>query len=148
MASLIPALRQISPTAVPSSPCRRMKAICASVNLDLFMVLPRPTARIAHAAKLEFSSKDRSEKSRSQRLGQIALDQVTSNYRGSRPLDDQPNALGIRKRAFCPLCAHAKTRWGAICFARGRATLPLLLPCSSMHKDIFLPAWVLLYDGN
>jgi hypothetical protein len=38
-----------------------MKAICASVNLDLFMVLPRPTARIAHAAKLEFSSKDRSE---------------------------------------------------------------------------------------
>jgi hypothetical protein len=25
------------------------------------MVLPRPTARIAHAAKLEFSSKDRSE---------------------------------------------------------------------------------------
>src|SRR6516164_8116923 len=54
-------LRQISPTAVPSSPCRRMKAICASVNFDLFMVLPRPTARIAHAAKLEFSSKDRSE---------------------------------------------------------------------------------------
>src|SRR5262249_50438450 len=39
-----------------------MKAICASVNLDLFMVLPRPTARIAHAAKLEFSSKDRSRK--------------------------------------------------------------------------------------
>src|SRR5262249_2636989 len=38
-----------------------MKAICASVNFDLFMVLPRPTARIAHAAKLEFSSKDRSE---------------------------------------------------------------------------------------
>src|SRR5215831_13554783 len=38
-----------------------MKAICASVNLDLFMVLPRPTARLAHAAKLEFSSKDRSE---------------------------------------------------------------------------------------
>src|SRR5215831_4938531 len=61
VASLIPALRQISPTAVPSSPCRRMKAICASVNFDLFMVLPRPTARIAHAAKLEFSSKDRSE---------------------------------------------------------------------------------------
>src|SRR5262249_7980801 len=60
-APLIPALRQISPTAVPSSPCRRMKAICASVNFDLFMVLPRPTARIAHAAKLEFSSNDRSE---------------------------------------------------------------------------------------
>src|SRR5262245_50459199 len=38
-----------------------MKAICASVNFDLFMVLPRPTARITHAAKLEFSSKDRSE---------------------------------------------------------------------------------------
>jgi hypothetical protein len=39
-----------------------MKAICVSVNFDLFMVLPHPTARIAHAAKLEFSSKDRSEK--------------------------------------------------------------------------------------
>src|SRR5262245_39739530 len=37
-----------------------MKAICASVNFDLFMVLPRPTARITHAAKLEFSSNDRS----------------------------------------------------------------------------------------
>jgi hypothetical protein len=31
-----------------------MKAICASVNFDRFMVLPRPTARISHAAKLEF----------------------------------------------------------------------------------------------
>jgi hypothetical protein len=30
-----------------------MKAICASVNFDLFMVFPRPTARITHAAKLE-----------------------------------------------------------------------------------------------
>ena len=47
--------------AEDSSLCRRMKAICASVNFDLFMVLPRPTARIAHAAKLEFSSNDRSE---------------------------------------------------------------------------------------
>jgi Domain of unknown function DUF488 len=41
---------------------RRMKAICASLNFDLFMILPpRPTARITHAAKLEFSSKDGSE---------------------------------------------------------------------------------------
>jgi hypothetical protein len=39
-----------------------MKAICASENLDLFMVLSRPTARISHAAKLEFSSKNRSSK--------------------------------------------------------------------------------------
>jgi hypothetical protein len=37
------------------------KAICASVNFDLFMVLPRPAARITLAAKLEFSSNDRSE---------------------------------------------------------------------------------------
>src|SRR6266536_3263128 len=58
----MPALRHTSPTAVPSSPCRRMKAICASENFDLFMVRPRPTARITHAAKLEFSSKDRSRK--------------------------------------------------------------------------------------
>jgi hypothetical protein len=51
-----------SPTGVPSSPCRRMKGICASENFDLFMVAPHPTARITHAAKLEFSSKDRPRK--------------------------------------------------------------------------------------
>jgi hypothetical protein len=62
VASLIPALRQTSPTAVPSSACHRTKAICASVNFDRFMVLPRPTARISHAAKLEFSSNLRSRK--------------------------------------------------------------------------------------
>src|SRR6516162_3659122 len=39
-----------------------MKAICASVNFDRFMVLPRPTARISRAAKLEFSSNLRSRK--------------------------------------------------------------------------------------
>jgi hypothetical protein len=39
-----------------------MKAICASVNFDLFMVFPRPTTRITHAAKLEFSSNLRSKK--------------------------------------------------------------------------------------
>src|SRR5262249_6261301 len=51
---------QTSPTAVPSSACRRMKAICASVNFDLFMVLPRSAARIADSAKLEVSSQARS----------------------------------------------------------------------------------------
>ena len=35
---------------------------CASVNFDLFMVFPRPTARITHAAKLESSSNLRSRK--------------------------------------------------------------------------------------
>src|SRR6266516_5486973 len=74
----MPALRHTSPTAVPSSPCRRMKAICASENFDLFMVLPRPTARITHAAKLEFSSKDRARK------------------RGAGH-DDQPCALQVRQ---------------------------------------------------
>ena len=39
-----------------------MKAICAYVNFDRFMVLPRPTARISRAAKLEFSSNLRSRK--------------------------------------------------------------------------------------
>jgi hypothetical protein len=29
----------MSPTAVPTSPCRRIKAICASLNFDLFIVL-------------------------------------------------------------------------------------------------------------
>ena len=31
------------------------------LNFDLFMALPRPTARITHAAKLEFPSKNRFE---------------------------------------------------------------------------------------
>jgi hypothetical protein len=46
---------------VPSSPCRRMKAICASENFHRFMVLPRPTARIIRAAELKFSSNHRSK---------------------------------------------------------------------------------------
>ena len=54
------AARQRRSQAAPA--CRRMKAICASVNFDRFMLLPRPAARIRHAAKLEFSSKDRSRK--------------------------------------------------------------------------------------
>jgi hypothetical protein len=62
VAWLIPALRQTWPTAVPSSACHRMKAICTSVNFDRFMVLPRLTARISHAAKLEFFSNLRSRK--------------------------------------------------------------------------------------
>jgi len=37
------------------------KAICGPVNFDLFMVLPCPAVRITHAAKLEISSKDRSD---------------------------------------------------------------------------------------
>jgi len=36
VASLMPALRHTSPTALPSYACRK-KAICASVNLDAFM---------------------------------------------------------------------------------------------------------------
>jgi hypothetical protein len=31
-----------------------MKAICASVNLDLFMVIPRPAARITHPLNWNF----------------------------------------------------------------------------------------------
>ena len=39
----MPALRHTSPTAVPSAACRKTKAICASVNLDAFMLcLPFP----------------------------------------------------------------------------------------------------------
>jgi hypothetical protein len=34
----------------------------ASANIDRFMVIPRPTARITEAAKLEFSSNNRSKK--------------------------------------------------------------------------------------
>src|SRR5262249_8339567 len=92
VASLIPALRQISPTAVPSSPCRRMRAICASVNFDLFMVLPRPTARITHAAKLEFSSKDRSDNREAGHNIQ-GLSHFRTERHPSRAVGDQHQAL-------------------------------------------------------
>src|SRR5262245_59516458 len=34
-----------------------MKAICGSVNFDLFMVLPRPAARITHPLNWNFPAK-------------------------------------------------------------------------------------------
>jgi hypothetical protein len=70
---------------VPSSPCRRMKATCASVNFDLFMVLPRPTARITHAAKLEFSSKDWSN---NREAGQVVRRPFTGDATNSRMFTD------------------------------------------------------------
>jgi hypothetical protein len=44
VAWLIPAFRQTSSTVTPSSPCRKMKAICCSLNRDFFMEYssPRP----------------------------------------------------------------------------------------------------------
>lgn len=39
VACLIPALRQITATGMPCSPCFRMKAFCASVNFDALMRL-------------------------------------------------------------------------------------------------------------
>jgi hypothetical protein len=57
----IPALRQTSPIAVPSSACRRMKAICASENFDRFIVLSPSNGPNRCAAKLEFSSNNRSK---------------------------------------------------------------------------------------
>lgn len=44
MASRISALWQTSPTALPSSPCFKVKAIGASPNFDLLMVSLRPLA--------------------------------------------------------------------------------------------------------
>src|SRR5260370_656981 len=40
----MPALRQTSSTVVPSSACRKMKAICCSLNRDLFMENPPPAS--------------------------------------------------------------------------------------------------------
>jgi hypothetical protein len=40
VASLMPALRHTSSTRVPSSACRKMKAICCSLNRDFFMENP------------------------------------------------------------------------------------------------------------
>lgn len=39
VAWLIPAFRQISATGIPSLPCFRMNAFCASENLDAFIAL-------------------------------------------------------------------------------------------------------------
>ena len=47
------AVQPVDPLRMHSPPFaiwRRMKAICASLNFDLFMILPRTTARITHAA--------------------------------------------------------------------------------------------------
>jgi gluconate 2-dehydrogenase alpha chain len=62
-----------------------MKAICASVNFDLFMVLPRPTA---HAAKLNFPAKigPKIRKQVTNRHGQVG------KYLASKQL---PRVLGI-----------------------------------------------------
>jgi hypothetical protein len=74
-----------------------MKAICASVNLDLFMILPRPMARIAHAAKLEFSSKDRSENSRSSlRHPAIPLPCAKGPPHADQPADGFPARTALR----------------------------------------------------
>jgi hypothetical protein len=59
VASLMPAFRQISGTGGHSSACRSMKAIYASVDVD-FRMPKIPSA--ARAAKLEFSSFERSRK--------------------------------------------------------------------------------------
>ncbi len=72
------ALRQISPTAVSSSPWRRMKAICASENFDLFMVLPCPTGQ---ATKLEFSSKHRSQNRGAGHLGSASVSWLVAYHR-------------------------------------------------------------------
>jgi hypothetical protein len=74
--------------AVPSSACRTMKAIYASVDFDRFMLLPGPAARIRHAAKLEFSSNDRSRKTGSRSNGSEAC-QVTETAGRKNDESDQ-----------------------------------------------------------
>jgi hypothetical protein len=61
------------------------------VNFDLFMVLPRPAARITLAAKLEFSSNDRSE------------------YREAGPLREDPSANRCTSSLRSPLQFYLDT---------------------------------------
>jgi hypothetical protein len=111
----MPALRQTSPTVVPSSACRRMNAICASLNFDLFMVLPRPAARISRAAKLEFSSKDRSSKLGSRSM----VNGGTSGLGGNRCM-----ALQKFHRILCRLFCLASARH--ILYKDGRVVVVLV----------------------
>jgi hypothetical protein len=48
------------------------------------MALPRPTARITHAAKLEFSSKDRSRKPGAGQTAAIEQEEFTPNIQRAR----------------------------------------------------------------
>jgi hypothetical protein len=48
VAWLITALRQLSATATPSSPCFRMNAFCASEHFDAFIVFRSSSRRIMH----------------------------------------------------------------------------------------------------
>jgi len=54
----MPALRQITATGVPSSPCYNTNAFCASVNLDAFMVpllyQPGKLSRKLHLQTIQF----------------------------------------------------------------------------------------------
>src|SRR5690606_25055602 len=58
VAWLIPALRQISATGVPSSPCLTTNALCASVNFDAFMpsLLVQPRKHTAENSTSNWSS--------------------------------------------------------------------------------------------
>jgi hypothetical protein len=73
-----------------------MKAICASENFDLFVVLPRPTGQ---AAKLEFFSKDRSEKREADHRGDgHATKQAFSRSDHQRA---EENAAGLSAPELC-----------------------------------------------
>lgn len=54
VAWLIPARRQISATEIPSDPCFRMNAFCASENFDAFIRLPFLPAKGCYRGKLRF----------------------------------------------------------------------------------------------
>src|SRR5262245_30979974 len=100
-----------------------MKAICASVNLDLFMVLPRPTARIAHAAKLEFSSKDRSEnREAGHRIvpnriwrGEGAPDRNMSRLANEATTLSRKNTLSSVKNTILRVCGSGREGRGTRC---------------------------------
>ena len=59
VAWLIPALRQISPTGIPASPCLMMNAFCASVNFDVRIGFAPPSQvpdyRKLQAETIQFS---------------------------------------------------------------------------------------------
>jgi len=65
----MPAFRQVSSTETPSSACRRIKAICCSLNFDLFIgPIPSPSVasrpnlpRFAHSKRSRFQGSGQSE---------------------------------------------------------------------------------------
>jgi len=101
VASLMPALRHTSPTAVPSSVCFSTKAIRASLNFDLFMVALRLLG-----PSLNWKSPARRAPRNGQQVIRIACSGVIGNgrRRGAFHLAQRRGPLRAQGFGVCGRC--------------------------------------------